>query len=79
MQAGIGSGMVSKELLSTKQLFAVDASKAHGLLSQATAKKGKVQVKCKSVLFEPPASDTLTGNAQSKTKTTCVNSFAGFV
>ncbi len=46
--------MVSKELLRTKQLFAVDVTTAHTLLSQATAKKGKVQVKRKSVLFEPP-------------------------
>ena len=36
----IGSDMVSKELLRTKQLFAVDVSRAHRLLSQATAKKG---------------------------------------
>ncbi len=31
--------MVSKELLRTKQLFAVDISEARRLLSQATAKK----------------------------------------
>ena len=33
VQAGIGSDMVSKELLRTKQLFAVNVSKAHRLLS----------------------------------------------
>ncbi len=57
--------MVSKELLRTKQLFAVDISEARRLLSQATAKKAKVQVKRKPVLFEPPASQTLIGSAQS--------------
>lgn len=65
--------MVSKELLRTKQLFAVDISEARRLLSQATAKKDPNQSYLSHQLVK------LYLEVHSQAKATYVNAFAGFV